>query len=261
MLGLAAGLSPGSARAVDPFEIQVYDGTANQRGGAGLELHVNYWATGHGGAQPPELPLRGQLHATFEPSYGVTSFWELGGYLQTALRSDGGYDYAGIKLRSKFVTPPGWDEHWRLGVNLELSLLPTAYDANRWGTEIRPIVAWESKDWLFALNPILDQALAGPDASDGPSFEPAFKGARKAGPVALGIEYYADFGPLSSPMPWRAQEQYLYEVLDLLSLPQFELNAGVGEGLTAASAGIIVKAIFGYTLDPERSKGTDGSGQ
>jgi hypothetical protein len=24
-----------------------------------------------------------------EPSYGVTPFWELGGYLQTALRPDG----------------------------------------------------------------------------------------------------------------------------------------------------------------------------
>jgi len=32
----------------------------------------------------------------------------------------------------------------------------------------------------------------------------------------------------------------------LLSIPHFELNAGVGEGLTAASNGFVAKIILGY---------------
>jgi hypothetical protein len=35
----------------------------------------------------------------------------------------------------------------------------------------------------------------------------------------------------------------------LLSIKHVELNLGVGEGLTHASEGIVVKAIVGYELD------------
>ncbi|MDP9151572.1 MAG: hypothetical protein M3O36_16755, partial [Myxococcota bacterium] len=52
------------AEAGDPFEIQVYDATANPAGVAGIELHLNEWATGHRAARPPERPLHGQFHAT-----------------------------------------------------------------------------------------------------------------------------------------------------------------------------------------------------
>jgi hypothetical protein len=242
------------AAAVDPFEIQVYDGTANPRGVPGLELHLNDWITGHRDATPPELPLHGQLHATLEPSFGVLPWWEVGGYLQMALREDGTFDYAGVKLRSKFVTPPGWNDRWRLGVNLELSILPGTYDHDRWGSEIRPIVAWQSDTWLFAFNPIFDQPLAGSDATAGPSFEPALKIARTFGPVAAGFEYYTAFGPVSAPLPWRLQEHYLYEVVDLLSVERFELNAGVGEGLTPESAGVVAKVILGCSFETSATR-------
>ena len=116
------------AAAVDPFEIQVYDGTANNPGVPGIELHVNRVFDGVRTALPPELPMHHQSHFTLEPSLGVLPFLELGGYFQTALNADGSFDYAGTKLRAKLVTPPGWHEHVRLGLNTELSLLPERYD-------------------------------------------------------------------------------------------------------------------------------------
>jgi hypothetical protein len=239
------------ARAGDAYEIQVYDGTANPVGFYGLELHLNDWASGHREATPPEAPLHGQFHATLEPSFGLMPFWELGAYFQTVLRTDDGrFDWAGAKLRSKFVTPPRWDPHWRLGVNVEIAYLPEAYDRDRWGSEIRPIAAWHSDAWLFALNPILDQSLAGSGASDGPSLQPALKVARTIGPVALGFEYYGTLGPLVAPLPWRQEEHYVFETFDLVGLQHLELNIGLGEGLTEVSAGIVVKAIVGYTFEP-----------
>jgi hypothetical protein len=250
LLGAAATVSS-LAHAGDPFEIQVYDGTANAPGVPGLELHLNDWATGNRtDFTPPEAPLHGQFHATLEPSLGITPFWELGAYLQGAVRTDDGtVDWAGVKLRSKFVTPPSWDRHWRLGVNLELSYLPPTYDHDRWGSEVRPIVAWHDERWLFVFNPILDQAFAGSDASQGPSFQPALKVARTVGPVALGFEYYATLGPLSEILPWREQEQQVFEVIDLVSVDRLEVNFGVGEGLTESSAGIVIKGIVGYEFD------------
>lgn len=250
-LALALLLLAGPARAGDPFEIQVYDGTANAPGVPGLELHLNDWATGNRDATPPEAPLHGQFHATLEPSLGLMPFWEIGAYLQGAVRTDDGVvDWAGVKLRSKFVTPPSFDPHWRLGVNLEVSYLPATYDRSRWGSEVRPIVAWYDPDWLFALNPIVDQSLAAPDASLGPVFAPAFKGARTVGPVALGLEYYATLGPFSGFLPWSQQQQQIFECVDVVSLERIEINACVGEGLTQSSEGVVLKTILGYSFEP-----------
>ncbi|HEX3853396.1 MAG TPA: hypothetical protein VHW01_20670, partial [Polyangiaceae bacterium] len=138
-------LQSGLARAVDPFEIQVYDGTANAPGVPGLELHLNTVPNGRRTAEPPELAPNHQSHFTLEPSLGIEPWWELGGYLQSSLSGDGKLSYAGAKLRSKFVTPSGWSAHFRLGVNLELSRVPQAYDRARWGGEARPIVAFDGE--------------------------------------------------------------------------------------------------------------------
>ena len=92
---------------------------------------------------------------------------------------------------------------------------------------------------------------AGSDASQGPSFEPCLKVARTVGPVGLGFEYYATLGPLSAILPWSEQQQQVYEVVDLLSVDRLEVNLGVGEGLTAWSEGVVVKAIVGWEFEAE----------
>ena len=243
---LAALLPARAARALDPFEIQVYDGTADAAGAAGVEAHVNGVVDGLRAAPPPEVPPNHTVHFTLEPSYGVRAYWELGAYLQTALRPDGSYDFAGVKLRSKLVTPSGWRPSLRLGINTEVSYLPARYEADRWGGELRPIVAWENHRFLFAFNPILDISLTGGI----PSFEPAAMAVMKIrDELSLGLEYYAGFGPLDAPAALHDQQQILYQVVNLLAVRGLEVNLGVGEGLTPASNGLTVKAIVGYGLD------------
>jgi hypothetical protein len=246
-LGVATLVIARAAWAVDPFEIQVYDASANAPGVPGLELHVNDVIDGRRTARPPELAPHHQTHFTFEPSFGVTSVWEVGAYVQTTWRADGHFDFSGVKLRSKLVTPPGWHAHARAGLNLEVSYLPATYDPGRWGAEIRPIIAWEDRRWLFAANPIVGVPVRGGD----PTFEPAAMALVKvAEVVALGLEYYADLGPLIHPARLREQEQYLFEVANLLSIPGVELNLGAGEGLTASSNAFVAKLILGFTWDP-----------
>ena len=244
------------ARAVDPFEIQVYDGTANPPGVPGLELHVNTVPIGlTKSPSPPEYPENQQSHFTLEPSLGLFFWWELGGYFETTLRGDEAFDYAGVKLRNKFVTPPKWDAHWRLGLNIEFSLLPRGYDRDRWGNELRPIVAWENERFEFVLNPIVDSSLAGPDANAGPTFQPCLMAVYKVqDTVSFGFEYYTNLGPFSGFLPLREEEHYLYEVFNLLSVKRLELNAGVGEGLTAGSNRLIFKMILGYTWEKDEAR-------
>jgi hypothetical protein len=249
LLCAASLLAARPALALDPFEIQVYDGTADARGAVGLELHANHVFSGLPTAEAPELPADGQTHLTLEPSYGLFDFLELGGYFQTALRPSGQFDYAGVKLRAKLVLPKP-PRHWRFGVNVELSLLPRAYERERWGTEVRPIVAFENQRWLMAVNPILDLSYTGPVAGKGPELEPAAMLKLKLEPLlALGIEYYAALGPVGALASPKAQQHYLFEAADLLALHDIELNVGVGEGLTDASNAWVAKMILGYTWE------------
>ena len=240
---------PRTASALDAFEIQVYDGTANRPGAPGLELHVDRVLSGAKTAAAPELPSHHRTTFTLEPSYGLFDFWEVGGYFQTALRGDGNFDYAGVKLRSKFVTPSNWNDRIRLGVNFEFSIVPRSYDPDRYGGELRPIAAWEDERWLFAANPIIDFSFAGSGAKEGPAFEPAIMAKRKLGAIALGLEYYAAFGPIAHPLPWSGEGQYLYETFDVTSSPVMELNFGLGEGLSSASDAWVAKLNLGYVWE------------
>ena len=130
----ASALVVRRAHAIDPFEIQVYDGTANSPGSPGLELHVNRVFSGLTTAPPPELPQNQQTHFTLEPSIGVTPFWEIGGCFKTTLHGDGTFDYAGVELRSS-SSPTKEPGTLYLGSasNLEVSLPPTSYDRDRVG--------------------------------------------------------------------------------------------------------------------------------
>jgi hypothetical protein len=251
VVGLSAAISllaASRAQALDAFEIQVYDGTADAPGQAGIELHVNSVLSGQRDAVPPELPPNHQTHLTLEPSLGITRWWELGMYLESTVLPDGTLDYAGVKLRSKFVGTRGPSERFRFGLNVEISDLPPRYDPNRWGAELRPILAYATPGGLFAFafNPIVDLDLAGAAARGWPSFEPALSVLVVAsGLFSAGLEYYGDLGPIGRPSPPSAQQHYLFEVFNLLRWRRLELNLGVGEGLTAASNPFVVKMILG----------------
>ena len=249
---LVSSLGP-PARAVDPFEIQVYDGTAQNPDAFAVELHTNGVVRGSPENQSPGLlPLGHQAHFTLEPQYGVFSWWEVGGYFETAI-ADGSFEYGGIKFRSKWVTPPHWHRYLRLGLNMEVSLLPRDFDVNVWGMELRPIIAFENKWCMLAVNPIIDVSgrppFGQPTPKD-PTFEPAIMAVYKwDARVSLGLEYYASFGPLSGFVPVAQQEHYLYEVVNVLAIKNVEVNIGFGEGLTSASNRFVAKMILGYAWE------------
>ena len=245
LLLLLLGLSS-RARAVDPFEIQVYEGDINDVGQFGLELHSNYTAAGRTSADfPGEAVPQGLLRLTLEPSLALTSWWELGAYLQTATAvGDPVAHWAGFKLRSKFIARPARTTPFVLGLNFEIGRGVAVLGTADWDIEVRPIIAWFRGRWALAFNPIVGWAVTGARHA-APDLEPAVKARVDVGSrVAIGVEYYGALGVLSSPAALRDQEHYLYAVADARGLP-FELNVGLGRGLTAASEDWIIKAIFG----------------
>jgi hypothetical protein len=237
------------ARALDRFEIQVYDEAKNEPGVTSLENHVNFTPKGSKVPDGPMLPTDDQFHWTLEGALGLTRIWEAGVYVQTALLGDGTPEFAGAKVRSKLIFPPFWEGRAWVGVNVEVSAIPRRFEAEVWGTEVRPIAALELPWLRAALNPILSLPLTSA-ASDGPHFEPAasIKGVLPFGRSALGVEYYGDVGPLISPSPPREQQHYLYGALDASIGTGIELNFGVGGRIAGAADALVIKGILGFEL-------------
>ena len=228
-----------SARAQDAFEIQVYDASTAPPLTPGLEVHLN--GVLHGSEQPSaagELPTNHVAHATLEPHLGLTDWLEVGAYLQSALRPDGTYDYAGTKLRLKArLREPvfGW---LRLALNGELSWIPAGYEAARHGGELRPILETRQGPIGLWLNPIVSFEFSG---GFHPELEPCAKAAwYLTDALSLGAEYYAALGPVDALLPLNEQVHRGFGVIDVATR-WLDLNFAVGGG--SGSDSFIVKAI------------------
>lgn len=254
---LALAVATG-APAQDRFEIQVYDSEVAAAGEPGLELHTSYVAQVQAGTAlaPGELPSRHVLHLTLEPHLGVFGWGELGGYLQGAVRPEGAFDYAGIKLRFKAKWPDKlWGGRLGLALNAEVSAVPASYEPNRWGTELRPVVDLREGRLYASVNPILSTDLSGPDAGR-PQLEPAARLAFLPFPaLSTGLEYYAGLGPLGGLLPSSAQTHKLFAVVDVAG-ELFDLDLGVGRGLSGPDRWV-AKAIVG--LHPRGAQPTQAS--
>ncbi|HEX9291864.1 MAG TPA: hypothetical protein VF904_20280 [Anaeromyxobacteraceae bacterium] len=247
---VALGASP--ARAIDRFEIQVYEGELNEPGHLGLELHTNYTARGERApAYAGEIAPDRTARLTLEPAYGVASWLEVGAYLQLLVAPATGARYAGNKLRVKMLAPKLLGNDFFLGVNVEVGRVPVAVEQDQWANELRPFIGYQSRWVLVDLNPIIGYALSGKDRFR-PVLEPAAKLAvnTQLG-FAVGAEYYAELGFVDALLPLRDQAHYLFGVVDVLPAKgrpdsPWELNLAVGGGMTrAADQQVIVKTIVG----------------
>ncbi|MGK5083139.1 hypothetical protein WDW37_07515 [Bdellovibrionota bacterium FG-1] len=246
-LFLLALTTPPAAQAMDAFEIQVYEAETNNPGQAGIELHYNTVVKGRTTPEyDGEVTPHGLTHLTLEPSYGVTQWWELGGYLQMAMTSDRQFYYGGFKLRSKFILPKELSAPIQLGLNVELGRVPKEFEEGGWASEFRPIIAYELGPFLFDFNPIFGWSFSGSTLA--PELEPAFKIRYNTGKgFGLGTEYYATLGELNTIPGFAEQEHLLFLVGDLIDGP-IEFNVGLGKGLSSASNDWTFKMIFGKTF-------------
>ena len=63
----------------------------------------------------------------------------------------------------------------------------------------------------------------------------------------IGLEYYSDLGRITHFNRWQDQSHTLFAVSDF-KLGIFDVNFGVGFGLTPASDRFVVKSIIGYAF-------------
>ena len=247
-VGALVVLSVNPAFGQDLFEIQVYPYETVEPHRTMVELHTNYFAVGTTTAELNEYPLNHQTHVTLEVTHGFTKYFELAGYLVTAAHvpSEGG-KFAGVRIRPRFRLPESSSFPFNVSLSFEMGFNQARFEANTRTIEIRPILERHQGRFYLAINPDLTKTLEGPDSKSGLHFEPGVKVAWDVTrTVAAGVEYYGATGALTDPAPVAEQRHMLFPTLDLNVSPDWELNFGVGRGLTSASEKWVVKSIVGY---------------
>lgn len=238
------------ARADLQDEVQVYDDSINKPGVYGLELHVNTTPSGRSMSNyPSEVPPRHAIRITPELSYGLSRDFEAGLYVPTILNAEQRYNVAGAKLRLKWLPLHTVDGEGGFGgVNVELSHLAKRYSESRTTLETRFIAGIRTSDWLLAVNPTLGFNLSDGLGGQRPGFSLGAKVARNlAEGIAVGLEYYADTGPLGRRLPWQQQDNRAYLAFDIDRKP-WSFNVGIGRGLTEAADRWTLKFIFEIPL-------------
>jgi hypothetical protein len=130
------------------------------------------------------------------------------------------------------------------------------FSETRFASEIRPIVGVRNKDWEFIVNPIVDIGFGTLGEAD---FLPAARLARNLGNDRfIGVEYYTDLGKIGDFLPLEQQRHELFAVTDF-KLGDFDIELGLGYGLTSGSDRMIVKAIIGYDFPVPGSTKSNGT--
>jgi hypothetical protein len=244
-----------SARAAD--EIQVYNAEIAKVGQWTFQLHNNYAFIGR---KEPDFPgglvPNHALQGTGEWAYGITDWWEMGFYTPYAVNQELTPYTNAIKIRQLFVIPNAAEREFFYGVNFEFSYAMPQFLDTRWLIEMRPIVGWRKGDYEFIINPIVDFGIG---HNGGADFAPAARFARNLGEnFAVGFEYYTDLGRPQDRLPFNEQQHNLYAVVDF-KIGRFDVNAGVGYGLTHGSDRLMAKMIIGTDLNEGASdKPSDG---
>ena len=244
---LAAAPFWGPAYAQDNYEIQVYPGQVVKPGSTMLELHSNFTFEGSKTTDDGTLPTQHALHETIEITRGITPWFETGFYIFTSANPGHGYQWVGDHIRPRIAIPEEWK--WPVGVSLsaEFGYQRRRFSADTWTLELRPIIDKTFGPVYVAFNPTIDKSFKGLSEDEAWAFSPNFKlGYQFSKQVNAGLEYYGSLGPIGSFSPIREQQQQILAAVDLDVSPRWEINFGVGVGITSSTDHLLAKAIVGY---------------
>ncbi|HJZ52769.1 MAG TPA: hypothetical protein VJ228_11260 [Candidatus Acidoferrales bacterium] len=251
LIALAAlALFVPSASAQDNYEIQVYGADTVEPGHTMVELHSNFTIDGSKQIINGLYPTNHAEHETVEITHGLSDWFEVGFYIFTSARSGQGWQWVGDHIRPRFRIPEKW--HWPVGVSLsnEVGYQRRQFSTDTWTWEMRPIVDQKVGRWYWSFNPTFDKSIHGLSQSQGFVFSPNFKFSYDFTPkIAGGLEYYGSVGPATDFLPIHQQQHQIFPAIDLNLAPQWEVNFGLGVGLTGSTDHLILKGIVGYRFD------------
>ncbi len=242
---------PLAASAALTDEIQVYTDELTARGETGLEVHINTTPSGRGTPDyPGEAPPSHGLRITPEFAFALGGNWDWGFYLPTSRDASGNWSLAGAKLRLKWLPlrHEGSETGWFAGINGELSRVASRFSESRSSFEMRNILGYRGKEWLFAANPVLAWQLSDGLSQRTPDFSLQLKLNRELTERwSAGLESYSELGPLNAFLPGKQQSHTLFAVVEYGGKPM-GVHFGIGRGLSSPADKWTLKSILDFSF-------------
>jgi hypothetical protein len=251
--------SPESLRAQDNFDIQVYRSETVPPKTTQVELMSNIIADGtkdfSNTVYPATqlYPTDDALHETLELRQGLNDWSEMGFYVLTSAQSGHGWQWVGDDLRVQVQAPDRWS--WPLGAGLavEAGYQRPPFSVNTWTIRLRPIFDKRVGRFYLAVNPAFDWSLSGQNSGQGAGFAPSVKVSYAFDKhVSAGAEYYGNYGKVEDIAGFHHQQQQFFPTMDVKVAPDWNLNLGVGIGVTTITDDWIWKANLSRRFDWRR---------
>jgi hypothetical protein len=242
-------LLAGNAQATDFYELQIYTVDTAPEGQLFFEVHSNSVVAATGESSKNNLPLY-QFHNTFEFTYGLLPFVEIGQYICTSRFPNDGYQYAGGRSKVHFGIP--LTESWpvQFGGNIEFQYMRRAAVNDPLNVEFMPIVQASFWGFFFAANPAIEKQFSGPGTHAGLSFEPqaqlSYRFHREWSWFEPSLEYFGEQGPFTNFYPIAQQQEFIVPAVNLYLANRLEFNFGFGFGLTRDWNGRFIKGTIGW---------------
>jgi len=249
LASLSANLSC-PARAQENYEIQVYGYDTVEPHHTMVELHSNFTFQGSKTFQDGLLPTNHQLHETIEITHGFNDWFETGFYIFTSAQNGQGWDWVGDHIRPRVRVPKKWN--WPVGLSLsnEIGYQRRKYSTDTWTWEMRPIIDKQSGRWYWSFNPSFDRSFHGDSVHQGFVFSPNLKISYDfTKKITGGFEYYGAVGPATDFLQTGEQQHQIFPAIDLNLSPNWEINFGLGVGVTHSTDHLIAKIILGYRFN------------
>jgi len=182
-----------------------------------------------------------------EFDYRVTDWYQLALVASTSLPGSvgGAGSWNGALLRQTFLMPDAGARPVFVGLAVQFgymapgAMVPALASTNtRFAAGLTPILGFNYQAWQLILSPTVVTGI-GPGATT--ALAPAARLTRTISEdLDVGIEYASALGQLGSISPLAQQSHIVYGITDF-KLAGFEINLGIGYGLTTASRGIAAK--------------------
>lgn len=228
-----------TARAQDPFAIEVYGPRTTARGEWEFETHLNYVARGTQVFDGVVAPTDRQTHLSLELGGGLTPFADIGGYLLLARQPGASPDFAGWRVRARVGGPEAWPVS--VALMAEVGQARSPYGEGGTTLEVTPVVGRQFGRWDLVGNASVERGFGSAAQEAEWELEPSARAAfRLSRVVELELEYHGVLGPFESLLASGDQRHQLYPGATL-KLGEFEWNLGVGIGLTSAGDRVRLK--------------------
>lgn len=182
----------------------------------------------------------------------MTDRWEADVYADFERSPAGLFRYSGVRLESNYRFFERYQRLVELGVHAELRLPRGSSNAPQ-ELELLAIVQRDFGDFRLVVDPGIDYALSGDEASEGlSSVLRAGIYFRRFWLLQPGVEYFADVGPLAHPLPLGRQRHVIYPALRVRIVPGMEWLLAVGFGLDRASDRVVIRTLFSYEIETVR---------